>query len=73
MPYNPSPQVRAAGEFAKRFGADKVIIYYTLSSGEYGYASYGRDGKLCKQAERIAESVWDEMGRAIAAEEGTAT
>jgi hypothetical protein len=68
MAFNPSPEVRAAAEFAKRFGADRVIIYYTTPAGEYGYSSYGRTSKLCASAKRIADRIWDAVSDALGEE-----
>lgn len=67
MAFNPSPEVRAAADFAKEFGCDRVIIYYTkTNSDEFGYASYGENTAKCGQARRIADKVFDAVGKAIA-------
>lgn len=50
MAFNPSPQVRVAADFAKQFGAERVIIYYVLPDGRYGYASYGKTQKWEEQS-----------------------
>lgn len=67
MAFNPDPMVRAAADFAKEFGADRVIVWYTKTDGEYGFASYGEDTKKCGEAKRIAEDTFETMGQTIAA------
>ncbi len=58
MAFNPSPQVAAAREVARRFGKKQVIILmlddYTLE-----YASYGEDKALCAGARRLADTAYD--------------
>jgi len=68
MAWNPSPEVAAARDFGKQFGADRVVIYYTLPDGRYGYASYGKTKELCKQARTEATSIMGAMGEAFADE-----
>ncbi len=68
MAFNPDPKVRVAADFAKEFNADRVIIYYTQSDGSYGYASYGRNGRLCSEAGRIADRIFQPIGQIIADE-----
>ena len=65
MAWNPSPEVAAARDFAKKFGANRVIIFFTLPDGRPGYASYGTTLALCAEARKIADGVWDEFGQAV--------
>lgn len=66
MAFNPDPKVRAAADFAKEFGADRVIIWYTRDNGEYGYASYGETSRKCTEAKRVAEESFETLGQTIA-------
>lgn len=66
MAWNPSPEVAVARDFAAKFGADRVIIFYTTPDGKYGYASYGQNRELCGATRKAADAVHDHMGRAFA-------
>jgi hypothetical protein len=66
MAWNPSPQVAVARDFGKKFGADRVIIYYALPDGRYGYASYGATKRLCDEAGRVAEETYESIGMQLA-------
>jgi hypothetical protein len=65
MPFNPSPQVAAARDFAKKFGANRVVINFTLPDGRYGYASYGATEKLCSEAKKIADKNYHIFGAIV--------
>lgn len=65
MAWNPSPQVAAARDFGNRFGADRVIIFYTLPDGRVGYSSYGKTRALCDATGKAADRVFDAMGKAF--------
>jgi hypothetical protein len=70
MAWNPEPKVAAARDFGKKFGADRVIIYYVQPDGKFGYASYGETKKLCAEAGRVAEKSFDDLGWLFAQEHG---
>lgn len=60
MPFNPSPQVAAARDFGRKFGADLVIILHINSAkSQIGYASYGQTPGKCDLAEALAETAYD--------------
>lgn len=59
MAWNPNPQVAAARDFAKKFGADKVVILFTTADRQIGYASYGENKALCAEAKELGEYVYD--------------
>ncbi len=61
MAWNPSPQVAVARDFGKKFGADRVVIFYALPDGRVGYASYGETKALCDTAGEVADAVLDEI------------
>jgi hypothetical protein len=67
MAWNPSPEVAVAREFSSKFGADRVIIFYSKPDGTYHYASFGTDRQLCKEAGEVADSVFEQIGEAFAA------
>lgn len=56
MPFNPSPPVAAARDFANKFGAEMVIILHIGPTGQIGYASYGKTKSWCKVAKGFAEA-----------------
>ncbi len=55
MAFTPSPDV--ARDAAKRLGADRTIIFYTLPSGRCGYASYGQNLTKCREARTCADAL----------------
>jgi len=56
MAFNPEPKVAAARDFAEKFDAPQVIIFYTTPDGRLlGYASYGKTRALCAGAQRKAD------------------
>ena len=59
MAWNPTPEVAAAREFARKFGADRVVILYTTAAGPMGYASYGETKALCADAKRLGDELYD--------------
>jgi hypothetical protein len=58
MPWNPSPEVAALRDAARKLGADRAVIVYTRPDGKMGYASYGSDRALCAEAKALAEDLW---------------
>lgn len=64
MAWNPSPEVAAARDFAKKFDKRRVIILYE-SHGQFGYTSYGETLPLCASAERIGDRLWDSFRKAL--------
>ncbi len=69
MVWNPSPEVAAARHFGKKFGADRVIIFYTTPSGQFGYVSYGQTPALCGETRRVAETLYQKVGETFSAAE----
>lgn len=61
MALNPSPEVAVARDAARRLGADRCVVIYTTAGGHYGYASFGRDRRLCASARAMGETVWDAL------------
>ena len=59
MAFNPSPEVAAARDFGKKFGADQVVILFRLKDGRLGYASYGETRALCDRAREWADVAMD--------------
>jgi len=63
MAWNPSPEVAVARDAAQRLGSlakastERCIVFYELQDGRFGYASFGRTPNLCKDAQRLAESI----------------
>lgn len=66
MAFNPSKEVAIARDAAVKLGSKRVVIFYTLPSGLYGYASYGETSALCKQAKQEADSIFLAVGEAFA-------
>jgi len=66
-------KVRAAAAFARKFGADRVVVVFTNPSGQYGYASYGVDVDRCVQAQALGDRLFEEIRRWAAAGGGSAT
>jgi hypothetical protein len=56
MAWNPSPEVAAARDFGKKFGADQVIVLFRLADGRLGYASYGKTRALCDATKELADA-----------------
>ncbi len=71
MAFNPSPKVAAARDFAKRFGKSHVIILSIGDDTDGGetleYASYGRTPKECKEAEGLADALYNRLWATIVA------
>ncbi len=61
MAFNPKSEVAAARDFATRFGADRVVIFYTTPQGQFGCASYGRNKRLCDQARKMGDVTNDAL------------
>jgi len=59
MAWNPSKEVAVARDAAQRLNADRVVIVYTTSNGQFGYASYGRDKNLCAEAKRLGDVLFE--------------
>jgi hypothetical protein len=60
MAVNFAPEVQAARDFSKQFGADRVVVIYTTDSGQIGYASYGKTRERCASAKRLADALYTE-------------
>jgi len=60
MAFNPSPKVRAAGEVAKEFGKDQVVVLMiNHAEGTLEYASYGKTKTDCDEAKGLADALFD--------------
>jgi hypothetical protein len=59
MAWNPSKEVAVARDAAQQLNADRVVIVYTTSNGQFGYASYGRDKNLCDKAKRLGDALFE--------------
>lgn len=61
MAWNPSPEVRVARDAAASMSrilderVDRIIVLYTTAEGHWGYASYGTDAVLCREAKSLAD------------------
>jgi hypothetical protein len=66
MVWNPSPEVAIARDFGSKFGADRVIIFYSKPDGTYAYSSFGTTRQLCKEAQEVADTVFGQIGEAFA-------
>lgn len=59
MAFNPSPKVRAAADVARKFEKDQVVIIMVdHSNNTLEYASYGKTGRLCNEARKLADSLY---------------
>ena len=65
MAWNPSPQVAAARDYARKFGGKQVIILTVYRTGQVGYASYGETKALCDEARDFAEIAMAEIEHEI--------
>ena len=68
MAWNPSPEVAAARDYAKKFGQDRVIIITVdHQTGTMGYVTYGKTRALCDDTQRLGEAayqaVFDELAK----------
>lgn len=66
MAWNPVPEVAAARDFGKKFGADRVVILYTTHQGQIGVASYGETRSLCDRTKPIADRLYEEAMKLFA-------
>jgi hypothetical protein len=64
MAYNPSPKVRWAEEFGKKFKKDQVIVIAVdQGAGTTEYISWGKNKALCNGARGCAELIQEELER----------
>lgn len=67
MAWNPSPEVQVARDAAKALGAikgvtvDRCVINWTSDCGKVGYSSFGLTSKLCGEARRMGDVVYDAL------------
>ena len=54
------PTVNTAKRIAKRHGSDMVIVLH-FKGDKYAYASYGQNSQLCREAQRIANGLFDSI------------
>lgn len=65
MAWNPKPEVAVARDAAKRLSAitktqvDRVVVLFTNTNGNIGYASYGDTAVNCGKARRLADRLFD--------------
>ncbi len=64
MAWNPSPEVAAARDFAKKFGYRRVIILFD-NAAAIGFTSYGETSALCASANRIGNELWAPFEEAL--------
>ncbi len=53
-----NPSVETAKNIAKRHGKDMVIVLY-FTDERYGYASYGKNPRLCDRVRIVADHIAD--------------
>ena len=56
-----NPKVQMLREYAKRFKCDRVVCFHFNDDGTFGYASYGTDGRRCKEAERLGNVLFETL------------
>lgn len=66
MAWNPAPEVAAARDFGKRFGARRVVILFESEDGRIGYASYGKTRVLCDETKGVADAAYEAFGESLA-------
>jgi hypothetical protein len=58
--WNPSPEVAAARDFAKKFGHERVVIVHVNhATGKMGYVTYGLTRELCNDTKRLGEAAYN--------------
>ena len=65
-----NPGIDQAKALARRYGKDVVIVLY-LGDGVLGYASYGRDGRLCKVGKELGDVAFEAIERELRATLGS--
>jgi len=68
MAYNPDPKVALARHMAAHLLADRVVIVYTQPDGTFGYASYGKNARLCAEARKLADRLYEATAQFFAEE-----
>lgn len=53
------PTIDDARSIAEQYGLDRVEIRYTKPTGEIGYASYGPTRELCRDAQAMADRMYN--------------
>ena len=57
MAFNPSKEVAAARDFAKKFNKRQVVIIY-VDDEKFGYSSYGATKAECNKARKLADELY---------------
>lgn len=60
-------KIKYAQNFAKRFAQSGVVIFH-VGEDKCGYVSYGKDKQWCERMKRIADTIWEDFGRALESE-----
>lgn len=58
MAWNPSPEVAAVRDAARKLGADRAVVFFTLPNGQCGFASYGETKAKCGEMATIGDALW---------------
>ena len=64
MAWNPSPEVAAARDAARKLGADRAVIFYTKGQ-QFGVASYGETMAKCAEAKKIGDAIFRNVEAAV--------
>lgn len=60
MAWNPSPEVAAARDAAKKLdGAPVCIVVWLTNDAQVGMASYGKSSELCKIAGELGDALFN--------------
>ena len=66
MAWNPSPKVAFARDYAKKFGADQVIIIAIDNRKETMEAvSFGETKSSCAEAKKLADAAYKAIHKAL--------
>lgn len=59
MAWNPTPEVAAVRDAAKKLQTPLAVIVYLTHDGKLAMASYGQNVELCKHAGKLGEHLFD--------------
>ena len=60
MAWNDNPQVRDLAKWAKKFGYNRVVAI-VFTDAQFGYVSYGKTARLCDEAKKIGDQLYDSI------------
>lgn len=60
MAWNDNPQVRDLAKWAKKFGYNRVVAI-VFTDAQFGYVSYGKTARLCDEAKKIGDQIYDKI------------